>query len=165
MADNKTPTGEPPGNGPQPEAELETAAPIEPDGQMLSEEGDAAERPPALPYLVTAVGASAGGVEAYIQFVGALSSNSGIAFVLIPHLLPTHRSHMVDILSRHTKMPVLTMEEGAPPQPDQIFIIPPGVQATIQGGIFHLQPRQTDGNRVIDHFFRSLAADQRTHAI
>ncbi len=165
MADNKTPSDETRQDGPQLEAEPETAGPVELDGEILSEESDETERPPALPYLLAAVGASAGGVEAYIQFVGALAPDSGIAYVLIPHLLPSRKSHMVDILARHTQIPVLTIEDGMTPRPNQISIVPAGAQVAIKGGVFRLEPRQPDGNRVIDHFFRSLATDQRTHAI
>jgi two-component system CheB/CheR fusion protein len=165
MADNRTPPTETPDDGQQPDIETMTLPPVEYDGEMLPEESDEAERPPALPYLLAAVGASAGGVEAYIQFIGALAPDTGIAFVLIPHLLPSRKSHMVEILSRHTRMPVLTIEDGMTPQPNQISIVPSGSQVSIKGGVFHLEPRQPDGNRVIDHFFRSLALDQRTHAI
>jgi two-component system CheB/CheR fusion protein len=152
-----------PEDGTRLKAEANDGAPIE--TEVLSEEIDETERPPALPYLLAAVGASAGGVEAYIQLIGALAPDTGIAYVLIPHLLPSRKSHMVEILSRHTQMPIVAIEDGTTPQPDQISIVPPGAQMVIKRGVFHLEPRQPDGNRIIDYFFRSLATDQRTHAI
>ncbi|HVW07166.1 MAG TPA: CheR family methyltransferase [Bryobacteraceae bacterium] len=164
MADEKTPPNETTDHSPQTEAEAASLPEFAFDGDGLPEETDEADRPPALPYLVAAVGASAGGVEAYIQVVGALTPDTGVAFVLIPHLLPTRKSHMVEIISRHTQMPVLVIEDGATPKPNEIVIVPPGSQVCLRGGAFHLEPRQ-DGGRVIDYFFRSLASDQRAHAI
>ncbi|HVY94547.1 MAG TPA: chemotaxis protein CheB, partial [Bryobacteraceae bacterium] len=164
MADDKTPPNETPEDGQVTEAEPKLTPAVEYDDGVLPEETDEDERPPALPYLVAAVGASAGGVEAYIQFVGALAPDTGIAYILIPHLLPTRKSHMVDILRRHTRMPVVTIESGTSPLPNQISIVPPGSQVALRGGVFQLEDR-VDGARVIDHFFRSLASDQRAHAI
>lgn len=164
MADNKTLPNHPPGDSQQPEAEAKPAS-QEHDRRVCPEDTDEGDRPPALPYLVVGVGASAGGVEAYIQLVAALAPETGAAFVFILHLAAKRRSHMVEILSRHTQMPVVAIEEGAVPQPNQISIVPPGVSVTIEGGKFHLEPRPPDGSRVIDVFFRSLAADQRTHAV
>ncbi|HVV47770.1 MAG TPA: CheR family methyltransferase [Bryobacteraceae bacterium] len=164
MTNNKIPPGEMPDDDQNVESELLAIRPVEYDAELPAEEEDS-DRPPALPYLLAAVGASAGGVEAYIQLIGALAPDTGIAYILIPHLLPSRKSHMVEILSRHTQMPVVAIEDGTTPQPNQISIVPPGAQIAIRGGVFHLEPRQPDGNRIIDYFFRSLAADQRTHAI
>lgn|SRR6185312_9008720 len=109
----------------EPEEESKPAPVIEFDGEFQSGETDAAEHAPALPYLVAGIGASAGGVEAYTQLISALAPETGIAFVLIPHLLPTHKSHMVEICSRHTNMRVVAIEDGASPQPNLISIAPP----------------------------------------
>jgi two-component system CheB/CheR fusion protein len=149
-----------------PAPEPASDSPLPDESGAVSEKTDDTEHSPALPFLVAGIGASAGGVEAYIQLVAGLPPESGISFVLIPHLFPAHRSHMVEILARHTAMPVGAIREGISPQPNRIFILPPGMQAVLRGGVFHLEKRSSDGaNRVIDHFLRSLAADQKAHAI
>lgn len=138
----------------------------EEDGALLQETSDEeVDRPGALPYFVAGVGASAGGVEAYIQLVGSLSPDTGIAFVLIPHLFARQKSHLTEILQRHTNMPVVEIADGASPQQNQIYIVPPGFLVTLKRGAFRLARREDGGGRSIDHFFRSLAIDQRSHAI
>src|SRR4051794_19422569 len=59
-----------------------------------------------LPFPVVGIGASAGGVEAYSELLAALASDTGMAFVLVPHLSADYESHLVEILGRHTRMPV-----------------------------------------------------------
>ena len=68
---------------------------------------------PAAPSFVVGMGASAGGLEALESFFDAMPSDSGMAFVVIQHLSPTHKSMMAELLSRHTPMPVCQAEDGA----------------------------------------------------
>ena len=63
-------------------------------------------RQPSLPFPVVCVGASAGGLEAFTQLLEAMPTNTGMAFVLVSHLSPSHASHLAEILSRATRMPV-----------------------------------------------------------
>src|ERR1700746_3059917 len=60
---------------------------------------------------VVGIGASAGGLEAFRKLLAALHADTGIAFVLIPHLDPTHESMMVDLLTRDTTMKVAQASE------------------------------------------------------
>src|SRR4051812_4385592 len=120
----------------------------------------------ALPFPVVAIGASAGGVEAYIELFSGLDPETGMAFIVVPHLQAGQRSHMVEILGRHTAMPVSEIADGLRPERNCVYVLPPGVIAGISDGAFHLEPRPTDRLvRTIDMFFRSLAADQKTRAI
>jgi two-component system CheB/CheR fusion protein len=59
-----------------------------------------------VPFPIVAVGASAGGFEAFTNLLRALPKNPGLALVFIPHLDPTHESAMVDLLARASEMPV-----------------------------------------------------------
>lgn len=77
------------------------------------------EAPPRLPFPVIGVGASAGGLEAFIEFFSALPSKSGMAFVLIQHLPPDRESLISDILSKRTEMPVHQVEDGMPVEVNQ----------------------------------------------
>jgi two-component system CheB/CheR fusion protein len=115
---------------------------------------------------VVGVGASAGGFEAFMELIKALPPKTGMAFVLVPHLDPTHESAMSELLGRGTKMTVVQVEHGMKVKPDQVYVIPPGRQMTISGGVLQLEVRQYQTPPMpIDIFFRSLAEDQRNNAI
>ena len=62
--------------------------------------------PEALPFPVTCIGASAGGLEAFGALLRSLPANTGMAFVLVSHLPPDHASALAELLSRATEMPV-----------------------------------------------------------
>lgn len=120
-----------------------------------------------LPYLVVGIGASAGGVEAYIDLLRSLPPDTGMTFILVPHLAPNHKSHMVDILQKHTAMQVCAIENGMRPQPNRVYIVPPNVHVSIAQGTLLLESRsdKPKGVYAIDYFFRSLATDQKNHAV
>ncbi len=90
-----------------------------------------------------------------------------MTFILVPHLAPDHKSHMVEILQKHTPMPVVSVENGVQPKPDHVYIIPPNTQLSISQGKLLLQARgeKPKAAFAIDHFLGSLAADQKNHAI
>src|SRR5436853_2066674 len=77
-----------------------------------------AEQPPRLPFPVVGVGASAGGLEAFSEFLEAMPPDSGMAFVLIQHLPPDRESLLAEIFSRRTKMPVRQIEDGMAVEPN-----------------------------------------------
>jgi two-component system CheB/CheR fusion protein len=77
-------------------------------------------------FLVVAIGASAGGLDACRKLVGALPCDGSMACILVQHLDPTHESLMVDLLVDHTKMAVRLAAEGMLIEPDQLYVIPPG---------------------------------------
>src|SRR4051812_25734622 len=80
---------------------------------------------PALPFPVVCVGASAGGLEAFTQLLSALPADTGMAYVLVSHLSPSHASHLAEILSRSTKMPVTEVKDEPRVQPNAVYVIPP----------------------------------------
>jgi two-component system CheB/CheR fusion protein len=59
---------------------------------------------PTHPFYVVGIGASAGGLEALEQFFDNMSSNSGMAFVVVQHLSPNYKSMMGQLLGKHTGM-------------------------------------------------------------
>ena len=147
---------------------LESTATTETNAEVVVVDAmEADQHAPALPYLVVAFGASAGGLKALRDVLAPLSATTGMAFVLITHLSPDHKSYMTEILSKETAMSVVPMEEGQTPEPDHLYILTPNVDATIQNGRFRLHPRPGSPahHLPIDLFFRSLAADQKNHAI
>jgi two-component system CheB/CheR fusion protein len=114
-----------------------------------------------------AIGGSAGGLEAFTLLIKALSPDSGMAYVLLPHLDPSRGSSYVQILARATSMPVIEIEQGMGLEKNRIHIIPPNCDLKIEDAVLHIQDREEIrvGNTTIDGFMRSLAADQGSNAI
>jgi two-component system CheB/CheR fusion protein len=113
---------------------------------------------------VVGIGASAGGLKAFSQLLSALPADSGMGFVLFPHLAPQYKSHMTEILSRTTKLAVRTVRGGEKVLPNRVYIVPPNREMVIKGGALHLRAKSGCRNP-IDGFFGSLAKDQRNRAI
>ena len=115
---------------------------------------------------IVGIGASAGGLEAFDEFFRNMPSDSGMAFVLIQHLDPSHKSLLPDLIKRYTSMKVLEIKDGMKVEPDTIFVIPPNRYIAILHGKLHLMDSPSSGIRApIDFFFRSLAEDQKEKGI
>lgn len=116
---------------------------------------------------IVGVGASAGGLEAFTQLLGRIPQKTGMAFVLVQHLDPTHESQLTELLAKATVVPVTAIVNGLQVCPDHIYVIPPNTNVTITSGHLQLAPRgDTPGpNLPLDVFFRSLAEDQQSGAI
>jgi two-component system CheB/CheR fusion protein len=119
------------------------------------------------PCPIVGIGASAGGLNAFKTFFAHMPADSGIAFVLVPHLDPTHQSLMVELLAHHTEMPVSEVQDGTAIEANRVYIIPPASYLSIHQGHLHLDslPEKHDIATAIDHFFQSLAVDQQERAI
>lgn len=115
---------------------------------------------------IVAVGASAGGLEAYKEFFHALGPDIGMAFVLIQHLDPSHESMLTEIIAQTTKMPVEEVRSGTPIHPNHVYVIPPNALMALANGVFQLSPRGVPRQQLAVNFFmRSLAAEQKSGAI
>jgi two-component system, chemotaxis family, CheB/CheR fusion protein len=116
---------------------------------------------------VVAIGASAGGLEAFSNLLRALPTEPGLALVFIPHLDPTHESAMVELLSRTTRLPVFQAAEGTKVACNSVYVLPPNSDMTISNGALHLVRREAGRGQhmPVDTFFRSLAEDQTSNAI
>lgn len=118
---------------------------------------------------IVGIGASAGGLAAFEAFFSSMPSDAdpGMAFVLVQHLDPDHKSILTDLIRRYTRMQVFEVEDGMPVRPNCAYIIPPGRDmAFLNGALQLLEPVAPRGQRLpIDFFFRSLAQDQRDRAI
>ena len=116
---------------------------------------------------VVGLGASAGGLDAFRRLLDALPGGTGMAFILIQHLDPTHASMMVDLLAGHTPMTVQQAADGMPLEPEHVYVIPPGAYLSIRDGALRLsEPRERHGARLpFDFFLRSLAEELGERAI
>lgn len=124
-------------------------------------------RPGMVDFYVVGIGASAGGLEAFEQFFRNMPADNGMAFVLVPHLSPEHKSMMGDLLQRYTEMPIREVQDGVELVPNHVYIIPPNKDLALQNNLLMLQePTEERGIRhPIDYFFRSLAQDQGDRSI
>jgi two-component system CheB/CheR fusion protein len=115
---------------------------------------------------VVGIGASAGGLDALERFFHEMKVDSGAAFVVIQHLSPDHKSMMANLLSRHTKMPVITVEDAMRIEPNVVYLIPPGSLMSIAVGQLRLSPKNPRGLSLpIDLFFNSLAQEYGNRAV
>ncbi len=118
---------------------------------------------------IVGIGASAGGLAAFEAFFSGMPANAdpGMAFVLVQHLAPDHKSILSDLIRRCTRMQVFEVEDGMVVQANCIYIIPPNRDmAFLNGTLQLLEPAAPRGQRLpIDFFFRSLAQDQGQQAI
>jgi two-component system, chemotaxis family, CheB/CheR fusion protein len=116
---------------------------------------------------IVGVGSSAGGLEAFTQFLQHLPGDTGMAFVLVQHLDPEHESTLANILARETAMPVREAEQGMLILPNHVYVIPPNSTLRLLRGRLDLKPR--DSPRIphlsIDFFFKSLAQERHEGAI
>ncbi|HPG58937.1 MAG TPA: CheR family methyltransferase, partial [Candidatus Wallbacteria bacterium] len=120
-------------------------------------------------FAVVGIGASAGGLGAFEAFFSAMPPGveTGMAFVLVQHLAPDHKSILAELVKRYTRMKVFEVEDAMKVQPDCAYIIPPNKDMAFLNGTLHLmEPSSPRGMRLpIDFFFRSLAQDQRERSI
>lgn len=136
---------------------------------VQSEESDAVAQKAAPSFPIIGIGASAGGLEAFKKFFTNINTGaeSEMAFVLVQHLDPEHKSILVDLIKEYTQIPVYEVVDGVELQPRCVYIIPPNRDMALLHGKLHLiEPESPRGSRMaVDFFFRSLAQDQHERAI
>ncbi|MEG4214908.1 chemotaxis protein CheB [Microcoleus sp. Pol14C6] len=119
------------------------------------------------PFPIVGIAASAGGLEAFTQLLSNLPADTGMAFVLIQHLAPDHKSLLSEILARTTQMPVNEVKDGIAVEPNQVYVIPPNTKMVVSNGALKLSPREKIYGKYMpgDAFFTSLAVDRGHKAI
>jgi two-component system CheB/CheR fusion protein len=130
------------------------------------------DNPPVLSsnaFPVVGIGASAGGLDAFKKLLKAIPEDSGMAYVLVQHLDPSHESLLPSLLQKVTKIPVLEISDDIKVLPDHIYIIPSNKMLLANDGVLQLSPRpeknKNERNLPIDLFFTSLAEVHQSHAI
>jgi two-component system CheB/CheR fusion protein len=118
---------------------------------------------------IVGIGASAGGLAAFEEFFSGMPKDTkpGMAFVLVQHLAPDHKSILTELIRRYTSMQVFEVEDGMQVRPNCAYIIPPNRDMAFLNGTLELmEPLAPRGHRLpIDFFFRSLAQDLHERAI
>jgi len=116
---------------------------------------------------VVGIGASAGGLDTFKRLLKAIPENSGMAYIFVQHLDPSHESILADLLQRVTKIPVLEVTDNIKVAPDHVYIIPSNKLLTATDGVLKLSTRPPKNQKCmpIDLFFASLAEVHQSHAI
>ncbi|HYL64259.1 MAG TPA: chemotaxis protein CheB [Candidatus Methylomirabilis sp.] len=117
--------------------------------------------------LISAIGASAGGIEAFTELVSNLPPDTGMAFILVQHLDPKHHSILTELLSKKTAMTVTEVTDGMAVEADNVYVIPPNATMSISNHTLLLGPREESRglHMSIDHFMRALAEEHGNRAI
>lgn len=125
------------------------------------------EKKQKLPFYIAGIGGSAGSLEAFEEFFRNMPVDTGMAFVLVSHLDPTHKALLAELLQRVTTMKVIEVADGMKVLPNSVYVIPPNKDMSIMHGTLQLlEPSKPRGFRMpIDFFFRHLADDKRESAI
>src|SRR5215467_1187127 len=126
-----------------------------------------ADTPPKNDLSIVAIGASAGGIEAFTELMSNLPADTGMAFVLIQHLDPKHHSILTELFSKKTSMGVKEVANGMRVEPNHIYVIPPNAVMSISNHSLRLSPREESRSlhMPIDHFMRALAEELGNRAI
>lgn len=144
----------------------EVVHPADEDSVVVSDGEPESTGKHELPFPVVAIGGSAGSLEALIEFFRSLPTNTGMAFVVVLHLLPNQESHLSDIIGRYTRMAVLPIQEGMQPQRNHVYVIPPNAYLFLNGPKFHLEPRLSSGLFLpVNEFFQSVAKTQKNFSL
>jgi two-component system CheB/CheR fusion protein len=123
--------------------------------------------PSHLKFPVVGIGGSAGGLESVIRFFEQMPTAEGMAFVVILHLSPKHKSSAAEILQRATAMPVRQVNQSMPVEANHVYVIPPGVTLTMNDGHLRVTPNEQIAGRhmAIDVFFRTMAEVHQARAV
>ena len=116
---------------------------------------------------VVAVGASAGGLDAFSQILERLARTPNVAFVFLQHLSPQHESTLPALLAAKTPLPVVQATDGIRIEANHVYVMPPNVHMEVVDGCLGLLPRPHDRSQFtpIDLFFESLARWAQERAI
>ena len=119
----------------QASSKRQTTVLAEPQGTPPEEGG---QRSLQAAFPVVGIGASAGGLEALALFLAKVPAGSGMAFVIVQHLDPTHKGIMAELLQRTTTMQVVQVKDRTRVQPDCVYVIPPNKDMSVLHGVLHL---------------------------
>lgn len=118
------------------------------------------------PFLIVAIGASSGGLEAITELLQHLPADTGMAFIFIQHLSPDYKSILTSLLAKSTKMAVREIDDMERMNPDNIYVIPNDKDIEVTDDHIKLVPRRRNGPAMsIDVLFTSLAETHHEHAI
>src|SRR5665647_207947 len=127
---------------------MNTRKPVTP--KQVSENASAIAEISQFP--IVGIGASAGGLEALEQFFQNMPADSGMAFVVIQHLDPTHVGIMPELLQRTTPMKVFQASDQLKVKPNCVYVIPPNKSMSLlKGALYLFAPVESRGLRSVSY--------------
>jgi len=117
------------------------------------------------PSFIVGIGGSAGALSVYKTLLETLAPDTGMAFVIVSHLLPDASSQLSGILSRYTQMPVMVAATGMPIRANHVYVIPPNADLLVENQTLQVVSPRTRRNAQVDLFFISLAEAMGSRAI
>ncbi len=117
------------------------------------------------PTFIVGIGGSAGGLKAYKALLDSMPTNTGMAFVIVSHIVPTAHSELAQILCRHTEMPVMVASTGMLILANHVYVLSPNADLLIEKYTFKVISPRTKPNNQVDIFLTSLAEAMGVHAI
>ncbi len=145
----------------------EPDAPLPPEGAAPDAAPQELAAPDGLPFPVVAIGASAGGLEAFVALLEALSPAPGMAILFALHRSKTHTSLLPQLLGKVTLLPIHEASEGMTVEVNHVYVVPPATNLALSPAGLTLSPDQPGPghNMTIDYLFRSVAAVQKGRAV
>ncbi len=110
-------------------------------------------------FVLVGIGSSAGGLEALQIMLSKISDDLNCSYIIAQHLSPTHRSMMVELLSRITNLPVIEVQNGMVIKPKSIYMTPENTDIYVSNSKIYLKNiESTFGPKPsVNYFFNSLA--------
>ncbi|MCF6148617.1 MAG: PAS domain S-box protein [Candidatus Kuenenia sp.] len=127
-----------------------------------SQQSENVQKTPDDLFYIVGIGASAGGLDAIIQFFSHMPPENGLAFIIVQHFAPGSKSILPEILQKITSMTVSEIEHGNRLQPDHVYIMPSDKHViTLNKEVFLEDFKEPPSHtKPIDNFFISLAHHQ-----
>ena len=119
----------------------------------------------ALPNYIVGIGGSAGGLIAFKELLDFLPSNTGMAFVIVTHILPDASSYLAEILSKRTKMPIMVASTAMAIRANHVYVSAPNTDLRIEKYTFKVISPRTKRNALVDYLLTSLAEAMGARAI
>src|SRR5262245_3847663 len=111
-------------------------------------------RPP-----IVALGGSAGSLDVITRFLSVMPADCGLAFIVVLHLSPDHKSNLPGILQRRCRLRVMHPANEQKIEANCVYVIPPERSLEVAGDRLQLANLQSQvGIRAaVDVLFTSLA--------
>ncbi|MGB3773736.1 MAG: chemotaxis protein CheB, partial [Leeuwenhoekiella sp.] len=111
------------------------------------------------PNYIVLIGASAGGLKAFKDFLAELEENDSYAYILLQHLDPSHKSMLPDLLQESSTLPVVEITEGLTLEAGKVYVLPSNAIPKLEQGIFSMKQKQPKigSAHLIDDFFHDAA--------
>lgn len=119
------------------------------------------------PFWVIGIGASAGGLEALSDFLAQVPAQTPAVFLIAQHLAPHAKSMLVELLARHSHLPVHAAQTRMPLNSAGVYIAPPNFDIEIEQGQLNLikAGEETRPKPSIDRLFISLAREYGNRSV